>query len=160
MDTAATRGCDDLRSVEGSVRCVQSDGSAIELSWESSGRFSLVEVGPDGTREDAAAFDPSGELRFTGLPAAATETWTNAYGTSVEREEHPYFVVERSYDDNARPFRTTVAGDWGELVVELRTDGSRSVRWSVAAIDVEQVTDAGGAAGEVRVRRARGTHER
>lgn len=158
---APSSTADRVRSIGGSWRVESDDATSVEVAWESSGRISVVERGPDGECEYAASFDPSGVLRIvehrgghrTDAVTVATSTRTNPYGMVVEREEYPHFVVERTYDDDARPCHAAVRGDWGELAVEVHADGSRTVRWALAAIDVEQHVHADGVAEDPLVRR-------
>lgn len=150
-----------VRSAGGTSRVVRLDGTSVEISWEGAGRISVIEHLETGIREHVGEFDRSGEFRVVELAdghrspalADAIPTRTNPYGTAVEREEFPYFAVERTYDDNARLCRTTVTGDWGELAADVRTDGSRALHWNLTAIDVELTVAADGRAGDPVMRR-------
>ena len=156
-----------VRSIGGTSRVVRLDGAGVEMSWEATGRIVVTEHFPSGTREHVGEFDGSGEFRVVDLqdgrrtPALANtaRTRSNPYGTAVEREEFAYFAVERTYDDDARLCRTTVTGDWGELAADVRTDGSRRLRWNLAAVDVEVIVGADGRAGDPVMRRLPKEHQ-
>jgi YD repeat-containing protein len=129
------------------VRLDRPDGNATEIEWDDSGRVTTTHYSADGEPLTRAVveFDAHGSFLLDEAPQQVARD-TNPYGSTVERARYPDgTVVERSYDGEANLRRVRVAGPWGSQALELRTDGSRSLRWHTARLRGHRHWDAAGA---------------
>lgn len=145
------RADDDVAGAPGrvavTVRIDRPDGTVTEILWDDSGQVTTTRTGvaADAGARSVAGFDAGGSFLLDEQPEHE-ERETNPYGAVVERSRHrDGTVVERSYDGEANLRRVRVTGAWGAQSLEVRPDGSRTLRWRTAGLRGARSWDAGGA---------------
>jgi YD repeat-containing protein len=126
----------EVDRVRTTVRIDRPDGTTTEIAWDDSGQVTTTHFGDDGDvrTRTVAAFDTNGSFPLDDAPEHVVRD-SNPFGAAVERAHHrDGTVVERAYDAEANLRRVRVAGAWGSQALELRPDGSRSLRWHAAGL--------------------------
>jgi YD repeat-containing protein len=128
------------------MRIDRPDGTSVETAWDDSGQVTTTHLGAGGEvrARTVSAFDVHGSFSLDDVPEQVVRD-TNPFGAAVERVRHrDGTVIERAYDAEATLRRVRVAGAWGAQALELRPDGSRSLRWHTAGLRGARHWDAAG----------------
>lgn len=148
---------EEVRPVRTSIRVECPDGSAVEYVREDDGRIVRLRTDAAGGVVDRVAVVVAADggctvtsVESDGVPTGPVEpeaaaTRTNAYGLLVEQADYGAgLVVAHAFDDDTRLREVTVHGPWGAQTTELRSDGSRTVRWHTPLLEGEETWDAAG----------------